>query len=363
MSYFTHYRGERNGTIAVIVITIIIVVVVEVVPWYELREDPEVPKVFVLLSPPEDAIPKEYPEPFVFNPNSLSDSGYLELGFTERQVKTLRNFQKAGGRFRTKKDFSKLYFLDENRYKQLEPYIDLPDRIERRRHRSNYADYERNYERKPRRENKVVQYFHFDPNTLSDSGYSALGFSPRQIESLRKFQNAGADFQTKEDFSRLYFVNEEKFKALFPYIDLPTEEEREAERKKALIVDVNTVGVEQLTKIPGIGAYYAKEIVSLRDELGGFYDLYQLTELYKMTPGRIDTLAEYLKIRSEPKRLSLRNATAQELAGHPYMDLKTASELVRWRETAIDISPESLEESGLLSDELYRKFAPYLDYR
>lgn len=359
MSYFTHYRGERNGTIAVIVIVIIIVVVVEVVPWYELREDPEVPKVFVLLSPAEDAEPKEYPQPFLFNPNTLSDSGYLELGFSERQVKTLRNFQKAGGRFRTKKDFSKLYFVDEVRYNQLEPFIDLPDRIERRRHRSNYAD----YGRKPRRENKVVEYFRFDPNTLSDSGYAALGFSQRQIESLRKFQNAGADFRTKEDFSRLYFVDEEKFAALAPYIDLPTAEEREAERKKALIVDVNTVGVEQLTKIPGIGAYYAKEIVSLRDDLGGFYDLYQLTELYKMTPGRIDTLSEYLKIRSEPKRLSLRTATAQELAAHPYMDLKTASEMVRWRVTAIDISPESLEESGLLSDELYRKFAPYLDYR
>ena len=358
ISYFTHYRGERNGAIVVVIITIVVIVTLQVVPWHKFRGERKIDQVHFLLAPASGDI--KMPENlFSFDPNTLSDSGYLELGFTERQIATLRNYQKAGGEFRIKKDFAKLYFVDSVRYHMLEAYIDLPESRKRKERRVRA-------ERPPRKSKERVAptLFGFDPNTLSDSGYAALGFSRGQISTLRKYQQGGGSFGVKEDFANLYFVDEERFEELYDFIELPTKSEREMEWRESLQTDINSATPSDLRRIPGIGAYYANEIVALRTSLGGFYALHQLEAIYNMTPGRIDTLSEFLQVHpGSLSKFSLRTATAQELAEHPYMDLKTASELVRWRETAIDISPESLEESGLLNDELYRKFAPYLDYR
>ena len=38
---------------------------------------------------------------FHFNPNTLNDEGWLALGLSKSKLKTLRNYQKSGGYFRT----------------------------------------------------------------------------------------------------------------------------------------------------------------------------------------------------------------------------------------------------------------------
>ena len=346
-----------------VVLAILVILVVEIVPWYKWRKKHEIDSVFFLISdedtPAADRISLINPSPF--NPNTLSDSGFMQLGFTEREVSTLRKYQKAGGEFRVKKDFSKLYFVDSARYMQLAPYIDLPERIgkdEGGGFKAENVSVEENRE-----------YFNFDPNTLSDSGFTMLGFSDRQIATLRKYQDKGGKFSRKQDFAKLYFVDEQTYAALSPYIQITADTSDRYPEKKVTYADagnvcnINTADIIALKRIRGIGSYYAREIVELRERLGGYYSLNQLDMIYGMTPGRIDTLSEFLSVDPGAiRKIRIQIATAQELATHPYIDLATASKLIEWRETTVDVNAKSLEESGLLNDELYRKFAPYLEY-
>jgi competence protein ComEA len=69
--------------------------------------------------------------PFLFDPNTIDHAGWLALGLSERQAGSIERFKEKGGRFRVKRDLARMYTLGAEEYEALEPYIDLPDSLER----------------------------------------------------------------------------------------------------------------------------------------------------------------------------------------------------------------------------------------
>jgi len=64
--------------------------------------------------------------PFPFNPNNLPIEEWQKLGLTEKQIKSIKNYESKGGKFYKKEDFKKMYSISENEYTILEPYIVIP---------------------------------------------------------------------------------------------------------------------------------------------------------------------------------------------------------------------------------------------
>ncbi|MGE5393369.1 MAG: helix-hairpin-helix domain-containing protein [Candidatus Saccharibacteria bacterium] len=62
---------------------------------------------------------------FDFNPNTASDSIFLCLGITEKQIRTIRNYQNKGGHFYSAADWLKVYSISESQKKELLPYIKI----------------------------------------------------------------------------------------------------------------------------------------------------------------------------------------------------------------------------------------------
>lgn len=60
---------------------------------------------------------------FAFDPNTVSESELLKLGFKEKTAKTFLKFRNSGFKFKQKEDVRKIYGISENYYKKLEPYI------------------------------------------------------------------------------------------------------------------------------------------------------------------------------------------------------------------------------------------------
>ncbi len=63
-----------------------------------------------------------------FNPNTISDAEWLQLGLTGYQVKIIRNFINKGGVFRDKESLSKIYSISTDQYIELEPFIVIPEK-------------------------------------------------------------------------------------------------------------------------------------------------------------------------------------------------------------------------------------------
>ena len=64
-------------------------------------------------------------ELFTFDPNTADSTALLRLGLARWQVRNIYKYRAAGGVYRTKEDFAKLYGLTVKQYRELEPYITI----------------------------------------------------------------------------------------------------------------------------------------------------------------------------------------------------------------------------------------------
>jgi competence protein ComEA len=69
------------------------------------------------------------PELFAFNPNNLSEEDWKRLGFSDKQIHVIKNYENKGGRFRTKADVKKMYSISGAEFALIGPYIQLPDEL------------------------------------------------------------------------------------------------------------------------------------------------------------------------------------------------------------------------------------------
>lgn len=313
-TFFKYHRTEREGAIALLIIIVLISVGVEFYTRYYTPPVQDSSQFLAALDSIEN-LPKESvtttdfkstrlyeSEKFHFDPNQLSDSGYQALGFSEKEIQTLRNYMKSGASFRIKKDFAKLFFVDDSEYVALEPYIDLPEGYPKNEtHKDKYEP----YDKYPKKEKYVK-----DTTSWSDTA---------------KFKN-------------------------YSY--------------KKFTCDLNHADTAELRKLPYIGPYYAKKIVEMRKELGGFYDLSQLLELYKMTPETIDKFAPQVTIDlSAIRKIPVNTCTSQELAAHPYINFQLANAMILKRESVGGFKDmNDLCRGGLLNADLCSKLAPYLEF-
>ena len=73
-----------------------------------------------------EAAPGRRVESFRFNPNTVTLSELVRLGFTEKQAQSILNYREKGGKFRRKSDFAKSYVVADSVFHRLEPFIDIP---------------------------------------------------------------------------------------------------------------------------------------------------------------------------------------------------------------------------------------------
>lgn len=62
-------------------------------------------------------------ERFPFDPNTADSTQLLRLGLEPWQVRNIYKYRAAGGIFRKKEDFARVYGLTQKMYRELEPYI------------------------------------------------------------------------------------------------------------------------------------------------------------------------------------------------------------------------------------------------
>jgi DNA uptake protein ComE-like DNA-binding protein len=72
-------------------------------------------------------VPVRKTERFAFDPNTADSSQLLRLGLQPWQVRNIYKFRAAGGIYRCKEDFARLYGLTVKEYRELEPYIRISD--------------------------------------------------------------------------------------------------------------------------------------------------------------------------------------------------------------------------------------------
>ncbi|MDM1542969.1 helix-hairpin-helix domain-containing protein [Empedobacter sp. 189-2] len=244
-----------------------------------------------------------------FNPNDLSLEGWMSLGFSERQAEVIIKYKGiVGGEFTSKEQIKKCYVIDEEKYRELSPFILLPTQS-----KSNFIDYTFS-------KTKVV-YKNFNPNDLPQQGWEKLGFSPKQAETIMKYkQIIGGKFTSKEQIRKCFVIDDEKYAEMNAYILLP-EKSKEDEKLSSKQIGKNIQYIkfnpnnysEKDWQKLGFSSKQAISILKYKTILGGQFktkeqikkcyiisdEKYQEMEPYIDLPNNVEYKAELPKVESK----------------------------------------------------------------
>lgn len=235
-------------------------------------------------------------------------------------------------------------------------------------------------------ESRSVERFPFDPNTADSTQLLRLGLQPWQVRNIYKYRAKGGIYRQKEDFAKLYGLTVKQYRELEPYIRISsdyqpaailveTRESRDSRYssdtrdsslrypvkiKENEHVVLNTADTTQLRTVPGIGTYYAKEIVRHGQWLGGYVSVDQLDEI----EGFPQESKKYFVIQgASPKKLNVNKLTLQQLRKHPYINYYQAKTILDYRRLHGKIT--SLDDLRLSKDfppEAIRRLEPYVEF-
>lgn len=239
-------------------------------------------------------------ELFLFDPNTVSLVELTRLGMSEKQAAVVINYRSKGGVFRDKEDFRKIYSVSDQLYSKVQDYIVI---------RQN--------------ESKLHQSGDSVKHSGNNSKQSGNDFkqSEANFASAGTYQNVGREWREEE-----------------------------------FLLELNGADSADLTKLKGIGPYYASKILRYRERLGGFVHPGQLTEItgidsvrYMMFSGNV-----FVDTTKVEKR-DLATATYSQLASNPYIGSYMARSIIRYieRNQGQKISITELLVKNIIKNELY----------
>lgn len=250
-------------------------------------------------------------------------------------------------------------------------------------------------------QHKAIELFYFDPNTADSTQLLKLGLQPWQVRNIYKYRAKGGIYRSKEDFAYVYGLTVKDYRRLAPYIRisedyLPASSLAEVRRNNRYdgyrqpkygingntegqvkgeqsvtqsytpkihageFVSVNVSDTTALKTIPGIGSYYARRIVRYRDQLGGFVEKEQLTEIEDFPEEAIS----YISIdKSKIKKLKINQLTLSQLRKHPYINYYQARAITDYRRLHGAI--RNIQELRLMkefSSSDLKRIEPYIEY-
>ena len=208
--------------------------------------------------------------------------------------------------------------------------------------------------------------FSFNPNTLNDDGWLALGLSEGKLKVLRNYQKSGGYFKQKEDLQRCYAFGDAFYNTIKEYVSIPEIHELESKTPQPItttqIIELNQSDSLGLISIKGIGPFYAKQILKYRIELGGFFSYNQFSEIWGLEnldveKFKLQTLIDTLYI----SKINVNTIEIEQLKIHPYLNYKQAKMIVNYRIQHGDFKQvKDIQKIRPISQEIFRKIAPYL---
>ena len=246
------------------------------------------------------------------------------------------------------------------------------------------ADWQRKYEERQRlfeekyknfkpypvyeKKKDVYTLFSFDPNTLDSTGFTRLGLKSFIASNILKYRVKGGRFKTAVDFSKVFGISPDKYKELEPYIAIaeikPLKNDAAPVKRTDIIVDLNSADTTLLMQVKGIGRGYAKGIVRLRQSLGGFVSVEQLSEVFGMRPENLEKIKPFCTVNvALVQKINVNTASVGRLKSHPYLNFykaKAIYELRRSKGKLHDIT-DLKDLSDISADDLI-KLKPYLSF-
>lgn len=293
--WFSFSKGERVAIITILALILLLILACVFRPSRQSLSDESLNNLDSLLALRQAAIelqqrqqaekPQEVAElhPFPFNPNTLTEEEWLQMGLTDRQVRNIMNYKAKGGKFYSKNDLGKLYTISEEEFAQLESFIVLPEVARSASGKTSSKKQEKlSFEEKAKPEKKAIPIV--DLNTVDSTTLVELPqIGPYTAVRIIEFREKLGGFIDKEQLRDVKGMDDVRFAAIQPYINLGAVEIRK--------VDVNRADFKTLVHHPYLNYEQVKRIFNQREKRGMIKNWEQLEALL-LEEGEVNPLLE-----------------------------------------------------------------------
>ena len=206
----------------------------------------------------------------------------------------------------------------------------------------------------------------FDPNNYREEDWIRLGLSTKQAKVVLNFSKRG--LYSNEDLKRIFVISEELFNLIKDSTFYSLKKgstiliDKSISKSNPMLIEINSAKEEELLNIKGIGPFFAKQILKKRNELGGFNQVSQLKEVWKMEQENFEIIEPFIKIdNSKIIKIELNSVNLDNLKKHPYVRWNIANSIIKIREQKGGFKNiEEIKESVLINEEMFEKLKPYL---
>ncbi|EFR34982.1 hypothetical protein HMPREF9294_0527 [Porphyromonas asaccharolytica PR426713P-I] len=115
------------------------------------------------------------------------------------------------------------------------------------------------------------------------------------------------------------------------YVGAPEQQKYSSQPKlrEGQRIDLNSADTLTLQQVPGIGPSFARRIVKYRDQLGGYYTVLQLQEIYGMEPDRYQRIKPFFYIGIRNYSTPFDALRSDSIPSHPYLNYRQQAALAR----------------------------------
>lgn len=212
---------------------------------------------------------------FEFNPNVIDSTQFVRLGLKPFIAHNILKFRVKGGVFRTKAAFAKVYGITPEKFKELEPYIQLPEIVEYKKDSVKLAN-------ESKWANLKVELNSADTTEL----IQVKGIGRFYAKSIIRFRQQTGGFVSVDQLHELYGMTELNFEKIKTFCTV----------NKNLVqrIRVNTATVERLKSHPYLNFYQAKAIYELRRNKGKLRSIKELNVIEELSPENLLKIEPYL---------------------------------------------------------------------
>lgn len=287
--YFNFTKSEFNGMLTLVVLILLFLALPNVYTWLWPEEPDQAALVEIeKLNLEERFGVRPDKKPFtnperklkqlklhIFDPNTLEQAGWEELGLSPKQAAAIINYRSKGGKFRKVEDLQKMYTIRPELYQQLKPYVQIRD--------TSLQHVARSF---PKPTFSKKQAAIYELNALDTIAMQAInGIGPAFARRIFKYRERLGGFAQPEQLLEVFGIDSVHYEQIRPQIRIDDGLVRK--------ININTADFETLRQHPYLRYKQINAIIEYRKQHGNYSSFADLKKVAILPAETVDKLAPY----------------------------------------------------------------------